>query len=333
MLNDSRQQALARWLDTVWAGDASTPVLIFGDASFRRYFRYQRQGRTEIAMDAPPGLEDCRPFLALTEAYQQVGLPVPQVLAQDLTQGFLCLTDLGDQHLAGPLKTDDAPVWYRRALAFLPTIATVQQSPLGPLPPYDRALLERELAIFPEWLLQAHLGLALNDEEHRLWQTACESLILNALNQPQVGIHRDFHSRNLMVVGETLALIDYQGALLGPITYDLVSLLRDCYWRLDESEVARYAQAHFEAMKQHGLLEPEVAFGQFQKWMDLMGMQRHLKAAGIFARLHQRDGKSSYLADVPRVLDYLITIGARYPEMATLAQWLDNRVRPAWEAR
>ncbi len=333
MDNDSRQQALARWLDTVWAGDASPPVLIFGDASFRRYFRYQRQGRTEIAMDAPPALEDCRPFLALTQAYQQAGLPVPEVLAQDLEQGFLCLSDLGDCHLAGPLKGDDAAIWYRRALAFLPTIAGIQHSALGPLPPYDRALLERELAIFSEWLLEAYLGLSMSDDEQRLWQTACERLVENALTQPQVGIHRDFHSRNLMVVGETLALIDYQGALRGPVTYDLVSLLRDCYWRIDESAVEAYARDHFEALKAAGWLTPDVTFDTFRRWMDLMGMQRHLKAAGIFARLHQRDGKSGYLADVPRVLDYLITIGARYPEMAPLASWLDQRVRPAWEAR
>ncbi|MBY6187154.1 phosphotransferase [Marinobacter hydrocarbonoclasticus] len=333
MHNESRQQALARWLDTVWAGEASAPVLIFGDASFRRYFRYHRQGRTEIAMDAPPEQEDCRPFLALTQAYQEAGLPVPQVLAQDLSQGFLCLTDLGDQHLAGPLQGPDADLWYRRALAFLPTIATITHSPMGPLPRYDRALLERELAIFPEWLLHAHLGLTLNPEEQQLWQDACEVLISNALSQPQVGIHRDFHSRNLMVVDDGLALIDYQGALLGPITYDLVSLLRDCYWRLDEAWVATYAHSHFERLQQAGLLEADVEFAQFRQWMDLMGMQRHLKAAGIFARLHQRDGKSGYLADVPRVLDYLINIGQRDERLAPLAQWLECRVKPAWEAK
>ncbi|MBY6225237.1 aminoglycoside phosphotransferase family protein [Ferrimonas balearica] len=332
MHNDSRQQALARWLDTVWAGAASDPVLIFGDASFRRYFRYQRDGRNEIAMDAPPALEDCRPFLAMTQAYQHVGLPVPQVLAQDLEQGFLCLSDLGDQHLAGPLKGNDAPHWYRKALAFLPTIATIRDSELGPLPLYDRALLERELAIFPEWLLQAHLDLSLSEQEQTLWQEVCEVLVGNALAQPQVGIHRDFHSRNLMVVGDELALIDYQGALLGPISYDPVSLLRDCYWRIDEAEVEAYARAHFQTLQQAGLLDATVEFSQFQRWMDLMGMQRHLKAAGIFARLHQRDGKSGYLADVPRVLDYLIDIGARYPETQALAQWLATQVKPTWEA-
>ncbi|WP_315900081.1 aminoglycoside phosphotransferase family protein [Ferrimonas balearica] len=331
METDNRQRALARWLDTIWAGTASAPELIFGDASFRRYFRYRREGRSEIAMDAPPQLEDCRPFLALTQAYQAVGLPVPQLLAQDLDQGFLCLTDLGDQHLAGALKGDQAEHWYQQALGLLPTIARVRESVLGPLPLYDRALLERELAIFPEWLLEAHLGLTLSESEWALWRQTCECLVHNALSQPQVGIHRDFHSRNLMVVGDSLALIDYQGALLGPVSYDPVSLLRDCYWTLPESQVEAHAQAYLATLQAEGLLAPEVDWPTFQRWMDLMGMQRHLKAAGIFARLHRRDGKSGYLADIPRVLGYLIDIGERYDDTRPLAQWLAMRVQPAWE--
>ncbi|GAA5190046.1 aminoglycoside phosphotransferase family protein [Ferrimonas gelatinilytica] len=329
MSEDGRQRQLTLWLRQVRGEAVSPPEAIFADASFRRYFRYHLGNRTEVAMDAPPPQEDCRPFVAITRAYQEAGLPVPSILAEDLQQGFLALEDLGDTHAYQVFSGNDPEPWYRRALALLLPIARVQHTALGPLPPYDRALLARELDIFPQWLLQTHLGLPLGPEWQAQWQALEEVLIENALGQPQVGIHRDFHSRNLMLQAGSLALIDYQGALRGPITYDAVSLLRDCYLKLPEPLLQTLLEAHFEALQAQGMLTSEVSLDQFRRWFDLMGMQRHLKAAGIFARLHHRDGKSGYLADLPRVIGYLIEVGQGYPETQPLAQLLADRVQPA----
>ncbi|SHI24860.1 aminoglycoside phosphotransferase family protein [Ferrimonas marina] len=328
---DPRQRELSLWLKQHRGQGITDPEAIFADASFRRYFRYWRDGQSEVAMDAPPPQEDCRPFVAITQAYQAQGLPVPALLAQDLERGYLALQDLGDEHLYRRLVGPEPLPWYRQAMALLPAIARITGTELGPLPDYDRALLTRELAIFPEWLLQHHAGLTLSEKELALWQRSCELLIDNALSQPQVGIHRDFHSRNLMVQDDQLALIDYQGALLGPITYDAVSLLRDCYRVLPEAEVSTLLKAHWQALKTEGLLAPEVSLDLYQRWFDLMGMQRHLKAAGIFARLHHRDGKSGYLADLPRVFNYLVEVGQRHEETRELAQWLAAEVQPRME--
>ncbi len=329
MSEDGRQRELTLWLRRVRGDDVGTPKAIFADASFRRYFRYRRGNHTEVAMDAPPAQEDCRPFVAITRAYADAGLPVPSILAEDLHQGFLALEDLGDTHAYRAFTGPDPAPKYRDALALLLPIAGITETALGPLPPYDRALLARELAIFPEWLLQTHLGLAPDPDWDLQWQRLEACLIDNALAQPQVGIHRDYHSRNLMLKGDALALIDYQGALRGPITYDAVSLLRDCYLSLPESLVETLLGEHYSALQARGLLGAEVSWSQFRRWFDLMGMQRHLKAAGIFARLHHRDGKSGYLADLPRVIRYLIVVGERYPQTQPLAQLLAERVLPA----
>ncbi|GAA4889411.1 aminoglycoside phosphotransferase family protein [Ferrimonas pelagia] len=332
MSKDVRQQQLTDWLLAQRGAQCSEPEAIFADASFRRYFRYQRGRHSEIAMDAPPEQEDCRPFIAVTEAYAAAGLPVPAILAQDLELGFMALQDLGDRHIYHEFTSAQPAAWYGKALALLPQIAQVQSTAQGPLPRYDRALLERELALFPEWLLGQHLDALDNAQWQALWPAAAEALIDNALSQPQCGIHRDYHSRNLMVVEGAVALIDYQGALRGPISYDAVSLLRDCYLVLPEAEIERLLAQHVAALKQAGVLADSVTLAQFQRWFDLMGIQRHLKAAGIFARLHHRDGRSAYLADLPRVLNYIITIGARYPETSALATFLASAVLPRLEA-
>ncbi|WP_298443614.1 phosphotransferase [uncultured Ferrimonas sp.] len=324
MTADLRAQSLHRWLEQNWQQSFAPPQPIFADASFRRYFRYQRNGRSEIAMDAPPQQEDCRPFVAMTQALTAAGLPVPQLLAQDLEQGFLCLSDLGDTHLYQRLIEPRPQSWYRQALAMLPTLAQVSATEQGPLPAYSAQMLRTELTIFPQWLLQTHLKLPLP----ACWQASCDALVASALAQPQVAVHRDFHSRNLMVVAQELALIDYQGAVIGPISYDPVSLLRDCYLHLDEAQLQPLLAEHRAALVQAQLLSPNVSAEQFGRWFDLMGMQRHLKAAGIFARLHHRDGKSGYLADLPRVLDYLISVGQRHPDTLDLANWLAAEAKP-----
>ncbi|QIZ77821.1 aminoglycoside phosphotransferase family protein [Ferrimonas lipolytica] len=325
MTTDPRAQRLHQWLEQIWQQPLAPPEAIFADASFRRYFRYQRNGVSEIAMDAPPELEDCRPFVAMTKALADGGLPVPQLLAEDLQLGFLCLSDLGDTHLYARLIENDAQRWYQKALAMLPAFAEITSTVAGALPQYSRALLTTELELFPQWLLKTHLQL---DVDAQMWQQLVEVLVGNAIEQPQVGVHRDFHSRNLMVIGDTLALIDYQGAVVGPISYDVVSLLRDCYLVLPEAQITSLLQQHLTQLKADGLLDETVTQEQFQRWFDLMGMQRHLKAAGIFARLHHRDGKSGYLADLPRVINYLIAVGQRYVETQPLAQLLAQQVAP-----
>ncbi|WP_035387020.1 aminoglycoside phosphotransferase family protein [Ferrimonas senticii] len=319
MTVDPRAQQLHRWLEQQWQQTLPPPEPIFADASFRRYFRYQRDGRSEIAMDAPPHLEDCRPFVAVTNACAAQGLPVPTILAQDLEQGFLVLNDLGDTHFYKMLSRADVGCWYRKALALQPHFCRLTTTELGPLPAYDAAMLDFELELLPQWFAGEHLQIELPAEA---WQQAKQALLANAAAQPQVGVHRDFHSRNLMVVGGNLALIDYQGAVLGPITYDLVSLLRDCYWRMDQKLLTELVAEQHQTLIKAGLVDAEVSLAQFTRWFDLTGLQRHLKVLGIFARLHHRDGKSGYLADLPRVLQYAVEVALRYPETQALGQWL-----------
>ena len=297
------------------------------DASFRRYFRVTlKDGRSLIAMDAPPDREDCGPFVAVAARMRQAGLHVPQIIEQDLAQGFLLLEDLGSVDYLSALNPDSAESMYSDATGAL--LRLQLNAPVAGLPPYDRAMLLREMQLFPDWLLGKHLGLVLDTDEQEMLETAFECLVGNALAQPVVCVHRDYHSRNLMLLDvDNPGVIDFQDAVAGPVTYDLVSLLRDCYVRWPPEQVDGWVGEYFRAASSAGLLGVADE-ATFREWFDLMGVQRHLKAAGIFARLNHRDGKSGYLADIPRTLGYVVEVGQRRPGIAPMADYIGAQVLP-----
>ena len=312
---DSRLETLKTWVGTVLAVAEYELRPASEDASFRRYFRVTSHGGTYIVMDAPPGKENLRPFIEVAGRLHQLGLNVPEVLEQDLGQGFLLLSDLGQQMYLPQL--DDATVerLYGDALGALVVLQAGIFTGSGFLPEYDEPLLRRELELFREWYLGRHLGLKLNATQNAVLDKAFTTLVRSALAQPRVWVHRDYHSRNLMVTSaNNPGILDFQDAVQGPATYDLVSLLRDCYiaWPLERIE--EWALGYQTLALQSGLpvSQDEV---QFLREFDLMGVQRHLKAAGIFARLNHRDGKSAYLNDIPRTLGYVVGMSGRHPAL------------------
>jgi len=272
-------------------------------------------------MDAPPDREDCRPFVYISRLLRDLGLHVPEILAEDTAQGFLLLSDLGSRLYLDELNEANVDRLYGDALGALATLQGCGPAD-GRLPRYDRKLLLAEMSLFRDWLLGTHLEMTLNDSERQRLEESFELLVANALEQPVVCVHRDFHSRNLMVSDHhNPGILDYQDAVIGPVTYDLVSLLRDCYIDWPRSRVEGWALGYYELARQTGILRPGDADETgFLRWFDLMGVQRHLKAAGIFARLNHRDGKPGYLADIPRTLGYVQAVCQRYPELADLAR-------------
>jgi len=305
------------------------------DASFRRYYRVAHEGVTRIVMDAPPEREDCRVFADIAVRLARAGLHVPEVLAADFGRGFLLLTDLGTRLYLDELDPRSAPVLYADALNALHTMQ--ERADVTGLPSYDRASLLREMELFRVWLVEKHLGLRLSDAEQGTLHATFGLLADAALAQPQVFVHRDYHSRNLLYTagdnsgghgpgGDNPGVIDFQDAVLGPVCYDLVSLLRDCYIRWPETEVHAWMMGYRERSRP-ALRGVDPAM--FLRWFDLMGVQRHLKASGIFARLRHRDGKPGYLADVPRTVGYLVDVSRGYPELRDLYAFLCERVLPA----
>lgn len=314
-----RRERLQGWArqQLGWAGADLTPAS--ADASFRRYFRIRQGGESYILMDAPPEKEDCEPFVHISRLLLELGLHVPEILARDSAQGFLLLSDLGSRLYLDELSEANVGRLYGDALGAL---ATLQGC--GPvdsaLPPYDRRLLMFEMSLFTDWLMGTHLQMTLDEAEQCRLQATFEVLVDNALEQPAVCVHRDYHSRNLMVCDRhNPGVLDYQDAVIGPVTYDLVSLLRDCYISWPRRQVEDWALGYFELAQQTGILrQGQVDEVRFLRWFDLMGVQRHLKAAGIFARLNHRDGKPGYLADIPRTLGYVQQVCADYPELVSL---------------
>lgn len=296
------------------------------DASFRRYWRVTHAGRTTIVMDAPPAHEDCGRFADLSRGLRAIGINTPEIHAEDREQGFLLISDLGDRVYSGQLSDANADRLYGDALDAL--VILQARGPCEGLPVYDAAFLARELGLFREWFLERHLGLALDAASQAMLDEVDRRLVASALEQPQVCVHRDYHSRNLMLT-ETgnPGVLDFQDAVVGPVTYDLVSLLRDAYVRWPSERVTDWALGYQRLAHQCGVIgevEPEV----FLRWFDLMGLQRHLKVCGIFARLNIRDGKPHYLNDLPRTLDYIIEVAARYPEFDELSAFLRRQVLP-----
>jgi len=322
-----RQAQLQHWLREPCGFAEFTIEPASGDASFRRYFRVGLpDGRSLIAMDAPPEREDCGPFVEVTGRLAAAGVHVPQILAQDLRQGFLLLEDLGDRLYLSMLNEQTVAQLYADAMAAM--LRYQQHGQVEGLPPYDRGLLLREMGLFPDWLLERHLGLELSQAEQALLADSFDRLVESALAQPRVLVHRDYHSRNLLVCRpDNPGIIDYQDAVHGPISYDLVSLLRDCYIRWPPGQVDAWVQDYAQRAQQAGLLSGAQR-ASFTEWFDLMGVQRHLKAAGIFARLKHRDGKPGYLGDIPRTLGYIVEVAERRPAVAALGAFIRTRVLP-----
>ena len=301
------------------------------DASFRRYFRVTRGGQSHIVMDAPPDKEDCGPFIAIAQAMADLGLNVPRVIEADRARGFLLLSDLGSTQYLAALTEDSVEGLYGDALQAL---VLLQAAPLAgaALPEYDRALLLREMGLFPEWFLQRHLGLSLDEPWQAALAAAFDYLAAAALAQPRVWVHRDYHSRNLMVTApRNPGVLDFQDAVLGPCTYDLVSLLRDCYIRWPRERALAWARGYLAWAQGAGLLR-ELEAAQFIEWFELMGVQRHFKAIGIFARLNHRDGKPGYLADIPRTLNYVLEVLPDHAPLRPLLVLLQTRVVPSLQA-
>ena len=294
------------------------------DASFRRYFRVTFDGESRIVMDAPPGQEDTRPFVAIARRLREIGLNVPEVLADDPGRGFLLLSDLGTQQYLAALDEGSVGRLYGDALGALVTLQACGPG-AGELPPYDEALLLREMELFRDWYLGRHLGLTLGAAEQQVLDNAFRLLAATALAQPQVAVHRDYHSRNLMVAPHNPGILDFQDAVFGPVTYDLVSLLRDCYIAWPQALVEAWALGYQHLAFDSGILR-ERDEERFLRWFDLMGVQRHLKAIGIFARLNHRDGKAGYLKDIPRTLAYLQTVAGRYRELHDLTLLLQEHL-------
>lgn len=291
------------------------------DASFRRYLRVTGRGVSRILMDAPPEHEDCRGFVAIAGHLRDAGVHSPEVIARDFEFGYLLLEDLGDEtYLSAITDTSRVEGLYSDALAALVRLQRIDARAVG-VPDYDEALLRGELALFPEWFLGRHLGIEVPD-----WLSGIDDLLVeNALAQPQVFVHRDFHSRNLMVVaGDNPGVLDFQDAVRGPVTYDLVSLLRDAYVAWPEARIDAWIEEYLPVATDAGI-DTGGDPARFRRWFDLMGVQRALKVAGIFARLAHRDGKMRYLEDIPRVLDHLRASCARHPELSELGAWLDTR--------
>ncbi len=318
-----RHAQLQRWAQQIEQNPDLTLRLISGDASFRKYYR----AANRIWVDAPPETEKNREFIDNAQALQRTNIAAPIVHHSDLEQGFLCVSDLGDDSLLSRLNDESVSAWYWQALQLLPQLINIKLE----LPVFDAEFMVRENSIFPEWLLGQHLQLTLTAAEKALLAETFALLTANNLQQPQVVMHRDFHSRNLMVLADkSLAVIDFQDMVLGPLTYDAVSLLKDCYCRWPDAVIEQGVAQAYQLYSESGILS-DVSYAQFVQWLDLTGMQRHLKAAGIFTRLYHRDGKSGYLKDIPRTLGYVRDVAACYPQLAAFAAWLEQRVLPAFE--
>jgi aminoglycoside/choline kinase family phosphotransferase len=319
---DQRLEQLKIWLnDSGIAYQAIAPAS--ADASFRRYFRIIDAENSYIVMDAPPEKEDCQPFIHIAKLLLDFGLNVPQILQQNLEQGFLLLSDLGDTVFLSELNNSTVDEMYTSAMK---SLLLIQKNKNPALPAYDETLLANELALFPDWYLEKQLNLTLSSPQKEILEQTFNVLIKNALAQPQVCVHRDYHSRNLMVNknnSDAPGVIDFQDAVIGAVTYDLVSLLKDCYIDWPRQKIEAWVKYYHAEIESLGIINA-VSFAEFLRWFDLMGLQRHLKVAGIFSRLKHRDGKTGYLKDIPRTMDYVWDVLERYPEFKPLHNMLSE---------
>jgi aminoglycoside/choline kinase family phosphotransferase len=315
-----RQKLLTDWLSGLYPNETFILAPASADASFRRYFRASfSNGATKVVMDAPPQHEDCKPFLHVGKLFEDAGTHVPHVYAQDLEQGFLLLSDLGNTTYLQALSADNASQLYGAATDALIKIQLASKE--KELPPYDEALLRRELNLFPDWYIAKHLGVTLTEKQSAKLEECFQRILRNNLSQPCVYVHRDYHSRNLMLSEPNPGVLDFQDAVYGPITYDLASLFKDAYIRWEEEEIMDWLIRYWEKARKAGLPVRE-DFGEFYRDYEMMGVQRHIKVLGIFARLYHRDGKEAYLKDMPLVMDYLRRACERYIDLKPLLNLL-----------
>ena len=325
-------QQLRNWLAGIDGFADADIALASGDASFRRYFRANTAAGTYIVMDAPPSNEDCARFIRIAGYLGEMSLNCPTVVQSDIEQGFLLLTDLGSQHYLDELtrQPQRAAELYADALTALHTIQREGRRLQTQLPVYDEKLLRFELGIFREWLCERHLGIQLSSSELLEWERCCDLLVDSALDQLRVFVHRDYHSRNLMLTPRNNpGILDFQDAVEGPLTYDLVSLLKDCYLSWPEEQVRNWALDFYRQLPDE--MNQELSSESFMRSFDLMGAQRHLKAAGIFARLLRRDGKPAYMNDVPRTLRYVVALRPHYRDLEFVATLIEDRCLPLLE--
>ncbi|MDP2369562.1 aminoglycoside phosphotransferase family protein [Rhodoferax sp.] len=322
-----RAAAFQAWLAplTVSHGlQADTLRVASADASFRRYFRIDSAHGSRIIMDAPPELEDSAPFVKVAQLMRQAGVLAPEVLACDLQRGFLLLTDLGAQTMLQGMNRQQPQANLERYLQAIDALIAWQTaSQPDVLPPYDEALLRRELALFPDWYIARHRGMAVDGELDRVLQSSFELIVAQNLCWPSVYVHRDFMPRNLMLGDAGLGVLDFQDAVYGPVTYDIASLMRDAFLSWDEGFVIDVTVRYWDKARAAGL-PVGTDFGEFYRGVEWMGLQRHLKVAGIFARLTLRDGKPQYLADAPRFISYIRATASRYRELKPLLRLVDR---------
>lgn len=333
---DVRLQHLKVWLDEQlpilftqqgWGTvPPATLTAASSDASFRRYFRWEGEGRSLIVMDAPPPQENCKPFVDIAFLLAKSGINVPKIYAEDLERGFLLLNDLGNQTYLDVIDGENADDLFGDALQAL--LAFQQLPMVAPLPSYDVALLRRELELFPEWYVKRELGIEFDPAQQQLWQQASELLIDSALAQPKVLVHRDYMPRNLMISVPNPGVLDFQDAVYGPVTYDVTCLFKDAFLSWPEARVCGWLERYWQQAGALGIpVQPDLE--DFLRASDLMGVQRHLKVIGIFARICHRDGKPRYLGDVPRFFAYIEAVIARRPELAPLDELLGSLRRSA----
>jgi aminoglycoside/choline kinase family phosphotransferase len=325
-----RLAVLRDWIDSIDSVAGCNPTPASVDASFRRYFRLHAGPESFIVMDAPPEREDCLPFLRVAGYLEAMQLNAPRIIEANLEDGFLLLNDLGTRLYLDELQENpgDADLLYTDAITALLAMQRRGVAYQSSLPPYDDNLLRFELSLFHDWLCVKHLGMSFSDADEADWQMCCKLLTGNALDQPQVFVHRDYHSRNLMRTDHNNpGILDFQDAVEGPLTYDLVSLLKDCYVRWSAEQVGNWALQFYYALERP--MRERVDKLQFRRYFELMGVQRHLKAAGIFARLNHRDGKPAYLEDIPRTLSYIVELGPQYKELQFLVSLIKEHVLPS----
>jgi hypothetical protein len=332
---DPRLQLLTQWLVADLGRRIDRIEVASADASFRRYFRaWDDAGASLVVMDAPPDKEDIRPYLKVARLLESTGVHVPRIHATDLERGFVLLEDLGStpylSQLATPSRVEPL---YGDALDALARIQARGAAAARELAPYDAAVLQREMSLMPEWFCERHLGLELDAADRGLLGATFDRLAEEALLQPVVFVHRDYHSRNLMVIPQgNPGIIDFQDALAGPVGYDLASLLKDCYVSWPRERVEGWVRGHRVRLREAGFAAGAgTSDAEFLRWFDLVGVQRHVKVLGIFARLWYRDGKSGYLADLPLTLDYVRDACRRHAELGEFSRWLEARVVPVFE--
>jgi hypothetical protein len=326
-MEDLRKHLLQKWLTETCHLDNITLHAMQGDASFRRYFRVQLPNHMSyVAMDAPTEREACKPYIAISKALRDQGLRAPEIIENDLGHGFLLLTDFGDRQLLKELTKTNAPHLYSKALDALAVLQRCQNVDGWKIQPFTAHFMQQELMLAKEWFFETHLGLILSTEDENMLEKFFQFLATSAANQSQVFMHRDYHSLNLMWLPESqVGILDFQDAFYGPVTYDLVSLLRDCYVDWPDEMIYKLV------LEYHERLNLRVSKDEFYYWFEMMGLQRHLKALLTFARKYERDHNKNYLQHIPRTLLYIEKVSAKYPLIKDFYQFLENIIMPAYE--